>query len=366
MWLMGNLARATYVDSSNNVWPWSYDSCPASAAAYELQQEQEISACNNIQHYALLQHHGRGAPEIDVLEAMPGYTPPQDRHSHLGVTIRKPFFSSSFQVSPALTGSARPVPGHVPRFDPATEAGEMQRLADMQEKQQKGQEKKDRDRDLKAGLWDWLASDNSSKEGAGGGGGGSSGGGSGDGASGEEYTAWYDHGLSYGVNTTLNIYFYGIRLDATPNGAAYTTDSISSNTNLDAAHFDDFHTYTLEWQPKTYKDQREGKGKRDRGGDDDSVQTSAGWLAWYLDGQFLFRIDGDALDKSGAYRIHAMHLDLHHVPHQRFRQYQIISQHCVLMIHFASLFHNSSLTLLLSPSPQSLWQVRSFPRSPCT
>ena len=27
MWLLGNLARATYVGSSNNVWPWSYDEC---------------------------------------------------------------------------------------------------------------------------------------------------------------------------------------------------------------------------------------------------------------------------------------------------------------------------------------------------
>ena len=27
LWLMGNLARATYVGSSDWVWPWSYDRC---------------------------------------------------------------------------------------------------------------------------------------------------------------------------------------------------------------------------------------------------------------------------------------------------------------------------------------------------
>eukprot|EP01031_Cornospumella_fuschlensis_P035084 gene35084-42493_t len=35
IWLLGNLARATYVGSSNNVWPWSYDRCSP-----ELQQQQ--------------------------------------------------------------------------------------------------------------------------------------------------------------------------------------------------------------------------------------------------------------------------------------------------------------------------------------
>ncbi|CAM9731741.1 unnamed protein product [Choristocarpus tenellus] len=30
IWLMGNLARATYVDSSDFVWPWSYNQCDRS------------------------------------------------------------------------------------------------------------------------------------------------------------------------------------------------------------------------------------------------------------------------------------------------------------------------------------------------
>jgi len=67
MWLLGNLARATYVGSSNNVWPWSYDECSP-----ELQAQQLFSACNKVNHYDLEGGRGRGAPEIDLLEAMPG------------------------------------------------------------------------------------------------------------------------------------------------------------------------------------------------------------------------------------------------------------------------------------------------------
>jgi len=68
MWLLGNLARATYVGSSNNVWPWSYDKCSP-----EMQGEQKFSACNAVNHFDLKPGKGRGAPEIDLLEAMPGH-----------------------------------------------------------------------------------------------------------------------------------------------------------------------------------------------------------------------------------------------------------------------------------------------------
>jgi len=368
MWLMGNLARATYVESSNNVWPWSYNTCPANAqAAHTLQQQQQISACNNIQHYALLQQQGRGAPEIDLLEAMPGYTEPEQRVSHLGVTTTKPFFSSSFQVSPAVESPTRPVPGQVPRFDPSTAAGRMQRLAYFKEKQKQKQKEEEEEKEnvtkesrinmtrsdskirilgvgddasrgpgpgsedrghpagmgrrLKAGLWDWLSIDPDSSR--------SGGGADGSGTNGETdlgdddtvtYSRWYDHGLSYGINTTLNIYFYGLQLASTSTGASYATDSISSNTNLNPTHFNDFHTYTLEWQPKTYlksttrhksgrrNDVPSNTGANSEEGEDilhnesesATTETSAGWLAWYLDGHFLFRIDGDALDVTGA------------------------------------------------------------------
>lgn len=67
VWLMGNLARATYVGSSDNIWPWSYDTCDR-----EKQRSQKISACDAAVHYGMHKHQGRGAPEVDIIEAMPG------------------------------------------------------------------------------------------------------------------------------------------------------------------------------------------------------------------------------------------------------------------------------------------------------
>ena len=40
LWLMGNLARATYVGSSENVWPWSSQTC-----SRKHQRGQLFSAC---------------------------------------------------------------------------------------------------------------------------------------------------------------------------------------------------------------------------------------------------------------------------------------------------------------------------------
>jgi hypothetical protein len=53
MWLLGNMARATYVGSSNNVWPWSYNSCAKGA-----QSQQRFSACNRVNHYDLHPYQG--------------------------------------------------------------------------------------------------------------------------------------------------------------------------------------------------------------------------------------------------------------------------------------------------------------------
>ena len=55
MWLLGNMARATYVGSSNNVWPWSYNTC-----SKHMQSEQKFSACNRVNHYDLHAFQGRG------------------------------------------------------------------------------------------------------------------------------------------------------------------------------------------------------------------------------------------------------------------------------------------------------------------
>ena len=67
VWLLGNLGRATYEASTNNIWPWSYDKCDR-----KKQESQEISACNEANHFGMNKRQGRGATEIDILELMGG------------------------------------------------------------------------------------------------------------------------------------------------------------------------------------------------------------------------------------------------------------------------------------------------------
>mmetsp|Transcript_28752 Transcript_28752/g.92578 ORF Transcript_28752/g.92578 Transcript_28752/m.92578 type:complete len:619 (-) Transcript_28752:98-1954(-) len=102
LWLMGNLARSTYVESSDCMWPWSYDKC-----SREHQKNQEINACKSSPHFGLHSHQGRGAPEIDILEAMPG-------SGVLPWGITKPYFSTSLQIAPGKTVK-RPNNGDRPR-----------------------------------------------------------------------------------------------------------------------------------------------------------------------------------------------------------------------------------------------------------
>ena len=67
IWLLGNLARATYTASSDYQWPWSYSRCDREEHP-DYQSQQEISACNVLNHYGMKPGKGRGAPEIDILE----------------------------------------------------------------------------------------------------------------------------------------------------------------------------------------------------------------------------------------------------------------------------------------------------------
>ena len=67
VWLLGNLGRATYEASTNNLWPWSYDKCDR-----KKQESQVISGCNSVNHFGLNKFQGRGATEIDLLELMGG------------------------------------------------------------------------------------------------------------------------------------------------------------------------------------------------------------------------------------------------------------------------------------------------------
>jgi hypothetical protein len=102
MWLLGNLARATYVGSSNNIWPWSYNTCNA-----PKQSQQRFSACKALNHYDLHSFQGRGAPEIDIIEAMAG-------QEKLPNTLRhKPYYSASLQIAPAIE-NYRPINAEEP------------------------------------------------------------------------------------------------------------------------------------------------------------------------------------------------------------------------------------------------------------
>jgi len=87
LWMLGNLARATFVGSSDWVWPFSYNKCDP----LKLKQ-QEINACSKVSHYGMKPGVGRGAPEIDILEAMGGESGPLP-NTH----IQRPYFSSSLQ-----------------------------------------------------------------------------------------------------------------------------------------------------------------------------------------------------------------------------------------------------------------------------
>ena len=103
VWMLGNLARASYVGSSDFMWPYSYNKCDT-----RNRRSQEINACARVNHYGLASFVGRGAPEIDVLESMQG-----EKGSLPNTFIERPYQSTSFQVAPGIEID-RPVLGHRP------------------------------------------------------------------------------------------------------------------------------------------------------------------------------------------------------------------------------------------------------------
>lgn len=102
--MLGNLARASYVGSTNYMWPWSYNKCND-----RTRRSQEISSCKQVNHYGLAPFTGRGAPEIDVLEAMQGDPDEKLPNTH----IKRPYQSASLQVSPGIDVD-RPILGKRP------------------------------------------------------------------------------------------------------------------------------------------------------------------------------------------------------------------------------------------------------------
>jgi beta-glucanase (GH16 family) len=196
MWLLGNLARATYVGSSNNIWPWSYNKCDE-----KHREQQLITACNRLNHFDLNRRQGRGAPEIDILEAMAG-----DEKDLPNTPISKPYYSASLQIAPGYE-DYRP---------------------NNAERPQSGM--------------------------------------------------WYDPQFQeYGVNSSLNVFFYGNYLEGAQKDKSYVSDALSANRDLLPSHFNDQHIYRVEW--KSGKD---------------------GYVVWYLDDVFVYRINAPALDLTGA------------------------------------------------------------------
>jgi hypothetical protein len=97
-----------------------------------------------------------------------------------------------------------------------------------------------------------------------------------------------------------------MHLEGASKDQSYSSDAVSANTNLTSRHFEQFSTYRLEWQPKLgagdipaeYQD----NGNADTGAEVDRSPASGhdGYLAWYQDDKFLYRIDGAALDLTGG------------------------------------------------------------------
>lgn len=74
-WLMGNLGRATFPESTDGIWPWLFDECVAASdpdCTANQCTSQRISACDAAPGHGLNAFQGRGAPEIDVVEVQPG------------------------------------------------------------------------------------------------------------------------------------------------------------------------------------------------------------------------------------------------------------------------------------------------------
>jgi Beta-glucan synthesis-associated protein SKN1/KRE6/Sbg1 len=92
VWMLGNLARATYIGSSNYVWPYSYNVCDS-----RNRKSQLINACAQVNHFGLDPFRGRGSPEIDIIEAMQG-----EAGELPSTFIERPYQSTSLQIAPGI------------------------------------------------------------------------------------------------------------------------------------------------------------------------------------------------------------------------------------------------------------------------
>ena len=106
---MGNLGRATFEQSTNKQWPWSYAPCDR-----RKQKAQEVSGCDITEHYSLNARQGRGATEIDVVEVMPG---PAEKLPIVKHGVHRPYNSMTLQLAPGVPVTAkRPLSGTLPEW----------------------------------------------------------------------------------------------------------------------------------------------------------------------------------------------------------------------------------------------------------
>ncbi|SCU83156.1 LAFA_0D02058g1_1 [Lachancea sp. 'fantastica'] len=95
MWTMGNLARPGYLASTEGLWPYSYSSCDAGITPNQSSPDgismlpgQRLSVCTCDGEDHPNQGVGRGAPEIDIIEA--------ETDTTIGVGLA----SQSLQIAP--------------------------------------------------------------------------------------------------------------------------------------------------------------------------------------------------------------------------------------------------------------------------
>ena len=106
-WLLGNLARHTYVGSASHVWPFSSSVCDDQTSEAQL-----VNGCMDSVHYGFQPGVGRGAPEIDIFEIQPGNIG-RNQRQFSQMNVGQPFMSASYQVAPAKVDE-RPADGFWP------------------------------------------------------------------------------------------------------------------------------------------------------------------------------------------------------------------------------------------------------------
>lgn len=111
IWIMGNIGRAAFLGSQDGTWPWSFDYCAPWVEKGE-KKHQKINACGNLtdkndpdsyaDRYGLGAFKGRGATEIDVMEAQ------------IRARDQPAMISTSLQISPSLYPNMRPASETLP------------------------------------------------------------------------------------------------------------------------------------------------------------------------------------------------------------------------------------------------------------